>query len=69
MLLANITRNRIISDMTRSAARLAPGGDMLLSGFLDSDLAMVEECCRRSGIEPASTTHEDRFCMLHCKKR
>lgn len=69
MLLANINRNIIISDMTHYVALLAPGGDMLLSGFLDSDLAMVEECCRRSGIEPASAAHEDQFCMLHCKKR
>lgn len=69
ILLANINRNIIISDMTRYAALLAPGGDMLLSGFLDSDLTVVEECCRSCGIDPEGTAHEDEFCMLHCKKR
>lgn len=68
VILANINRNIIIADMPRYAAMLAPGGDMLLSGFLAGDAAAVEECCRSFALSLAESFAEGEWRMLHFKK-
>lgn len=42
-LFANINRNIILGDIDRYAGRLKSGGEMLLSGFYDTDIAMIAE--------------------------
>lgn len=66
--LANINRNIILADMPRYAAMLAPGGDMLLSGFLAGDVAAVGECCRGYGLRLVRIEADDEWRMLHFKK-
>lgn len=46
-LFANINRNIILGDIDRYAERLKSGGEMLLSGFYDTDIAMIAEAASR----------------------
>ena len=46
-LFANINRNIILGDIDRYAGRLKCGGEMLLSGFYDTDIAMIAEAASR----------------------
>lgn len=46
-LFANINRNIILGDIDRYTGRLKSGGEMLLSGFYDTDIAMIAEAASR----------------------
>ena len=50
-LLANINRNIILGDIAAYARALKPGGVMLLSGFYDHDLPMIEAAAAGHGLE------------------
>lgn len=50
-LLANINRNIILGDIAAYARALKPGGVMLLSGFYDHDLPMIEAAAAEQGLE------------------
>lgn len=50
-LFANINRNIILNDIDRYAAVLKDGGSMLLSGFYEEDIPMIEEACARFGLK------------------
>lgn len=49
-LFANINRNIILGDIDRYAGRLKSGGEMLLSGFYDTDIAMIAEAASRYNL-------------------
>ncbi len=49
ILLANINRNIILEDCGRYVAALRPEGELLLSGFLGTDVPMIEEALLRLG--------------------
>lgn len=49
-LFANINRNIILGDIDRYAGRLKNGGEMLLSGFYDTDIAMIAEAASRYNL-------------------
>lgn len=49
-LFANINRNIIMGDIDRYAAVLKPGGKMLLSGFYEEDVPMIEAACLNYGL-------------------
>lgn len=49
--IANINRNVIMGDMAAYAAAVKPGGDVLFSGFYESDIPMVADCARNAGLE------------------
>jgi ribosomal protein L11 methyltransferase len=42
LILANINRNVLLADMPTYAAHLAPGGHLVLSGFLEEDVPSIE---------------------------
>lgn len=50
-LFANINRNIILNDIDRYVAALKDGGSMLLSGFYEEDIPMIEEACARYGLK------------------
>lgn len=56
---ANINRNVILADMERYAAALNPGGTMLLSGFYEADIPMVENMAKTFGITLLQTRREE----------
>ncbi len=54
LLLANINRNIVLADMDRYAAVLRRGGRMVLSGFYETDVAMVSERAASLGLRRES---------------
>lgn len=62
--IANINRNVITADIDRYAARLRPGGTMLLSGFYVDDIPVVEAAAAPHGLVTQSFTERDRWACL-----
>lgn len=50
-LFANINRNIILNDIDKYAAALKPGGEMLLSGFYEQDIDMIETEAAKYGLK------------------
>lgn len=55
LLVANINRNIITSDLPRYAAALRPGGTMLLSGFYEEDVPIVASAASNLGLVKEET--------------
>lgn len=49
-LFANINRNIILADIDKYAKALKPGGEMLLSGFYEQDVDMIENEAAKYGL-------------------
>ena len=64
MLLANINRNIITTDIGRYAAALKSGGVMLLSGFYVEDIPVVMSAAASLGLEQALYNEKNRWTML-----
>ena len=58
-LFANINRNIILGDIDRYAGRLKSGGEMLLSGFYDTDIAMIAEAASRYDLREGTRLVSD----------
>ena len=56
IILANINRNILLNDIHHYAKVLNPGGTLILSGFYESDIPVIEAECNRYGLE--KTTYE-----------
>ncbi len=54
IILANINRNILLSDLPRYSAALNNGGVILMSGFLEQDVESLEARMREVGITPIS---------------
>lgn len=67
-ILANISRNILTACMPRFAAMLAPGGDLLLSGFLDRDEQTVREAAEAAGVRPVRAARREGWTVLHCRR-
>lgn len=50
-LFANINRNIILNDIAKYADALKSGGEMLLSGFYEQDIDMIERACAQYGLK------------------
>lgn len=67
-ILANINRNILMADMPAYAAALAPGGDLVMSGFLEADVEPLTECAARLGLKRTEMARRDGWMMVHVKK-
>lgn len=67
-ILANINRNILMADMPAYAATLAPGGDLLLSGFLAGDVECLLARGRELGFEPVARRERDGWQLLHLRR-
>lgn len=54
LFLANINRNVILADIEQYCAKLKEGGEMLLSGFYEKDIPMVEAAAAQYGMKLTS---------------
>lgn len=59
-LFANINRNIILGDLDRYSSALKNGGEMLLSGFYESDIPIIESECAKYGILEKSRLVSDK---------
>jgi len=50
LIIANINRNILISDMKSYAKNLLPKGTILLSGFYEEDIAIINTSCTENGL-------------------
>ena len=66
--IANINRNVITGDIAAYAAKLVSGGTMLLSGFYEEDIPVVEAAARPNGLEKVGYTTRDRWSCLKLVK-
>lgn len=65
---ANINRNVITGDIDRYVARLSVGGTMLLSGFYEDDIPVVQKAAEAVGLEYQSYTENHRWVCLKLGK-
>ncbi len=66
-ILANINRNILLRDMKAYAAALLPGGDLLMSGFLEADVEAVVAAAGQEGLSCVDVVSRDGWMMVHCK--
>ena len=68
VILANINRNVLTSEMPLYSKYLMPGGSLLLSGFFQSDIEAVSLAAQNEGLELfQEQTREDWACLLLTK--
>ena len=68
-ILANINRNILLADMPAYAAALAPGGDLVMSGFLEADVPAITGAAAKLGLRTAATETRDGWVVVHTKRR
>ncbi|MDY5631348.1 MAG: 50S ribosomal protein L11 methyltransferase [Bacteroidaceae bacterium] len=64
LVLANINRNILLADMPVWQQTLAQGGELLVSGFYESDADAVLNKARELGLEEKSRRISDGWCLL-----
>ena len=68
-ILANINRNVLVADMPAYAAALVPGGDLVMSGFLEADTAAVTQAAAKLGMETVAAETREGWMMIRVKKK
>ena len=67
-ILANINRNILLRDMKAYSAALLPGGDLLMSGFLEADVPAVVAAAEAEGLHRVATASREGWMMVHVRK-
>jgi ribosomal protein L11 methyltransferase len=68
LLIANINRNILLQDMPRFAQVLKPKGQLLLSGFYESDVPLLLQKGEELGLSLEKETCEEGWAMLFLRK-
>lgn len=61
---ANINRNIILGDIDRYVAHLKKGGTLLLSGFYEADVPMLENAAKLLGLRLLEKKMDKEWCAL-----
>ena len=65
LVIANINRNILLADMSAFRAHMAEGGSLILSGFYEADVPMLEKTAVEQGLTLCDVaTDEDWACAL-----
>lgn len=69
VVIANINRNILLNDMTAFRSHLKTGGKLILSGFYETDVPMLEQAAQSNGLTIIDVvTDEEWACaMFECK--
>lgn len=67
-ILANINRNVLTTQMPAYGAALREGGNLLMSGFLEQDVAAVVEAAAAQGMVLIATTSKAGWMLVHMRK-
>lgn len=69
VVIANINRNILLNDMTAFRSYLKTGGKLILSGFYETDVPMLEQAAQSNGLTIIDVvTDEEWACaMFECK--
>lgn len=68
LFLANINRNIILADMQSYSERLKQGGKMILSGFYDKDIPMLERAGKLYNLRKTESHSDGEWAMLVLEK-
>ena len=68
VVMANINRNILLSDMPSFVGKLSDNGKLLLSGFYDSDQQMLTDRACSLGLQPSGIHTEGQWACLVFKK-
>lgn len=68
VLLANINRNILLSEMHEYSERIADGGMLLLSGFYAEDVPMITKSAIENGLIFITQTEKNRWTCLKYQK-
>lgn len=68
LFIANINRNIITADLPAYCRTLAPGAEMVVSGFYEEDIPVIMEVAQPLGLDYLSHSVLDRWCCLVLKK-
>jgi ribosomal protein L11 methyltransferase len=68
VLLANINRNILLSEMHEYAKRMVDGGILLLSGFYAEDVSMIRESAISNGLIYVGYTEKNRWTCMKFQK-
>lgn len=64
VVLANINRNILLADMPRFVSVMAPQATLVLSGFYQSDIPMLETEANALGLVLCATKHDGEWAMM-----
>lgn len=64
IMLANINKNVLLSQMSDYSLRLRPGGLLVLSGFYEEDIADLLDSATQNGLSYVHQSSRDRWAML-----
>lgn len=64
VILANINRNVLTTDMSNYAAVLKKDGFILFSGFFESDAQVISECAANKGLKRVTMKVRNDWCCL-----
>lgn len=69
VVIANINRNILLNDMTAFRSHLKTGGRLILSGFYETDVPMLEQAAQSNGLTiiDVVTDGEWACAMVECK--
>lgn len=68
IILANINRNILLNDMEHYVAALQKGGDLVISGFYESDVAALQQHAESLGMRLEQQKSRQGWCALHFRK-
>jgi ribosomal protein L11 methyltransferase len=68
VILANINRNIIVADIAKWVSLMPPEGIMILSGFYDDDIEIIEHEASRNNIKKISEKTENKWACVVFKK-
>lgn len=68
-ILANINRNVLLEDMRVYVNCLETGGHLALSGFFESDRALLDEEAKALGLEPVQVMNEGQWAACLYQKK
>ena len=68
LIIANINRNILLHDMDAYTAVLAPSGTLLLSGFYESDVPVLQQRAQELGLALVGKKVRDGWCALQLSR-
>lgn len=68
IILANINRNILLKDVPRYYQLLSPNGTLVMSGFLDVDLAVITEASNKTGLAAGDHKAKNHWTIIKCYK-
>ena len=68
VVLANINRNILLHDMSAFVSKMAPHSTLLLSGFYQQDIPLLEEKAQMLGLTKKAQQHDGDWACLRFEK-